>query len=158
MADNTKVLEIRDPNAAYNTVRDFIKNAPPACEKYSLRANSYIVKGGEEKKFVYVLFLRDGTESIFQEIYNWFYADEQRTAAKELLCNVIMNGHCSEKIDAKRERMLNRIKKMERIIPDENLKKKVLYDLSEDDKRAAQLKNIELKLDEYAEAVRDFNN
>jgi hypothetical protein len=158
MADNTKILEFQITDAAYNTVRAFIGKAPTGSAKYSLRADSYIVKDGAEEKVVHILFFRDGTESIFKKIYNWYYADKQRTAAKELLCKVIMNGYCSVKIDAKRERMLNRIKKMERIVPDENLKNKVLYDLDERKKRAANIEKIALKLDEkYAEAVRELN-
>jgi hypothetical protein len=117
-----------------------------------------MVKEGRTEKTVHVLFLRDGTESIFQEIYNWFYADKQRVAAKELLCQVIANQRRHAETDAQRERMLIRIKRMEKIAPDENLKK-VLCDLDEHDKQTTKIKNIALALDEeHAEAVRALNN
>src|SRR6478672_8955484 len=122
MTDNTKILELRNTYAAYKSVRGFIVNAPTASAKYSLRAGSHIVKEGDEERIVHFLFLRDGTESAFQRIYNWFYADKQRIAAKELLCKVIMNDERPTEKDAKREKMLIRIREMERIAPDLNLR------------------------------------
>jgi len=46
MADYKKTLEFRDISTAYQNIRDFIAAAPEECRKYSLRANSYIVKEG----------------------------------------------------------------------------------------------------------------
>jgi hypothetical protein len=150
MTDNTKILELRNTYAAYKSVRGFIVNAPTASAKYSLRAGSHIVKEGDEERIVHFLFLRDGTESAFQRIYNWFYADKQRIAAKELLCKVIMNDERPAEKDAKREKMLIRIREMERIAPDLNLRN-VLYDLGEHDEQAAKIKNAVLELAGYAD-------
>ncbi|HEX8884137.1 MAG TPA: hypothetical protein VF797_06575, partial [Noviherbaspirillum sp.] len=48
---------------------------------YSLRARSSIRMVGGKQETVYLLFLRNGNESVFERLSNWWNAEAQRALA-----------------------------------------------------------------------------
>ena len=157
MTDRKKVLKFLEFSTSYQEVREFIANAQTKSEKYSLRADSYIVKNGKQEQIVYALFIRDGSEPFLEKILNWIYADKQRFAARSLLRRVILESNWPVKMEVSRERMLLHLAKMKRIAPDGRLKR-MLCDLNSCGVRLARIKEVNLELSDHANVLADLQN
>jgi hypothetical protein len=94
-------------------------------KSYSLRARSSIRMVGGKQETVYLLFLRNGNESVFERLSNWWNAEAQRALAHRLICAALAGPSAQGVIDQMamrtlvQEKALLRVRKMDRIAPEE---------------------------------------
>lgn len=110
-------FSLADISTLLNKMSDKEKN-------YSLRARSSIrmVNGKQEK--VYVLFLRNGNESLFERLDNWWNAKAQHALVRQLICAALAepvapaaSAHTGVRTLVQ-ERALLRVRKMEKMAPE----------------------------------------
>lgn len=91
---------------------------------YSLRARSSVrmVDGKQER--IYVFFMRNGNESIFERLDNWWNAKSQHALVKELICTALAttdgpagSGQTRLRTLAQ-EKALLRVRKMDKMVPE----------------------------------------
>jgi len=92
---------------------------------YSLRARSSIRMVDGKQQVVYLLFLRNGHESVFERLDNWWNAETQRTLARQLICATLAGqsglaetGQIMNRT-LLQEKVLLRARKMARMAPEE---------------------------------------
>lgn len=95
---------------------------------YSLRARSSIRMVHGKQETVYLLFLRNGNESVFERLDNWWNAEAQRALARQLICAALaeQSDPAPEKAPENmamrtlvQEKALLRVRKMDRMGPQE---------------------------------------
>src|SRR4051812_24234227 len=93
-------------------------------KKYSLRARSSIRTVNGMQQTVYLLFLRNGSESVFEKWDNWWNAQAQRALAKQLVCRALAeqrdgapSGQARMEM-AHRERALLSVRKIDKMAPE----------------------------------------
>jgi hypothetical protein len=109
---------------SFNDISMLLDQMSDKEKKYSLRARSSIRTVNGMQQTVYLLFLRNGSESVFEKWDNWWNAQAQRALAKQLVCKALAErpdgaspGQARMKM-AHRERALLSIRKIDRMAPE----------------------------------------
>ncbi|MFL6717592.1 MAG: hypothetical protein ACJ8G3_14640, partial [Burkholderiaceae bacterium] len=92
---------------------------------YSLRARSSMVMVNGKQETVYLLFLRNGSESVFERLDNWWNAKTQRELARQLICMALAEqrvpavpGRIATRTLV-HENTFSRVRKMDKMAPNE---------------------------------------
>jgi hypothetical protein len=109
---------------SFNDISMLLDQMSDKEKKYSLRARSSIRTVNGMQQTVYLLFLRNGSESVFEKWDNWWNAQAQRALAKQLVCRALAErpdgaspGQARMEM-AHRERALLRARKIDRMAPE----------------------------------------
>ena len=90
---------------------------------YSLRARSATRTVNGKQENVYIFFLRNGSESVFERLDNWWNAKAQHALVKQLICAALAAADASAAPGQKRvrtlaqEKALLRVEKMDKMAP-----------------------------------------
>lgn len=97
-------------------LQGFLINASSQEAKYSLRAIKKVEKDAKGNDCVtYRLFKRNGTESLFEKLVNWYYQEEQRRNAREAI-------KAGFSLNKDHEQLFHlEIDRLERLLPGETL-------------------------------------
>ncbi len=108
-----------------NDISELLNQMSDKEKGYSLRARSSIRMVDGKQQVVYLLFLRNGNESVFERLDNWWNAETQRTLARQLMCATLAGqsglaetGQIMNRTLVQ-EKVLLRARKMARMAPEE---------------------------------------
>ena len=106
---------------SFDDIHQLLDKMPDKEKSYSLRARSSIQIVDGKRQTVYLLFLRNGTEPVFERFDNWWNAKAQRELAKRLVCAALAGRPATPGQGAvpvrSRERALLQVRKMDRMAP-----------------------------------------
>lgn len=108
-----------------NDISELLNQMSDKEKGYSLRARSSIRMVDGKQHVVYLLFLRNGNESVFERLDNWWNAETQRTLARQLICATLAGQSGLAKTGKimnrtlVQEKVLLRARKMARMAPEE---------------------------------------